>query len=259
MRKKGINSIENKPFRSLKIGEGISLIIPVFNEEKTLETIVKRCSDQSTIKQLIIVDDGSTDGSKVILNKISKNFPSSRTAALLTRKPLVTIIHHNKNLGKGVAIKTGLTKVQGKYVMVQDADLEYYPEEIIGLFKKAEKSEDGIVFGSRSHNKKKGYILAQLGNWYLNLLFNSLFGFKLKDSYTCYKLIPSKVWREVNLQSGGFEIDSELVSKLGSRGYKIIEAPISYHPRKYSEGKKIKWLDVIKATTAALKVKLFER
>ncbi len=259
MKKRGTNSIKNKPLRFLKINEGISLIIPAFNEEKTLKTIVKRCSDQPTIKQLVIVNDGSTDGSKVILNKLSKNFPSSRSAALITKKPLVTIIHHKRNLGKGMAIKTGLTKVLGKYVMVQDADLEYYPEEIAGLFKEAEKSDDGIVFGSRSHNKKKSYILAQLGNWYLNLLFNSLFGFKLKDSYTCYKLIPRKIWREVNLQSSGFEIDSELVSKLGLRGYKIIEVPISYHPRKYSEGKKIKWIDVIKATTAALKVKFFEK
>lgn len=221
----------------------ISIIIPVFNEEKTLETIIERCCNQLIVKQLIIVNDGSKDKTKSILSKISKKYP------------LVNIVHHKKNLGKGMAIKTGLSKVLGKYVMIQDADLEYYPEEIIKLFEKAEKSPDGIVFGNRSGNKQRGYILAQLGNWYLNLLFYTLFGLQLKDSYTCYKLIPRKIWQEINLQSNGFEIDAELVSKLSKRKFKIIEIPISYHPRKYSEGKKIKWVDVIKATIVALRVR----
>lgn len=225
------------------IKQGVSLIIPVFNEEKTLEIIVERCCNQPIVKQLVIVNDGSKDKTKLILSKISKKYP------------LVTIIHHRKNLGKGMAIKTGLSKALGKYVMVQDADLEYYPEEIIKLFKKAEKSHYGIVFGNRSSNKQKSYFLAQLGNWYLNLLFYTLFGLKLEDSYTCYKLMPRKIWQEINLQSNSFEIDAELVSKLGRKGYKIVEIPISYHPRKYSEGKKINWIDVIKATIVALKVR----
>lgn len=238
-----------------RIEDGLSLIIPVLNEEKTLETIIKRSYNQPIVKQLIIINDGSIDQTKSILNKISKLYPSSETIARKRKKPLVTIVHHKKNLGKGMAIKTGLSKILGKYVMVQDADLEYHPEEIINLFEKAEKSKDGIVFGNRSHNKQKSYLLAQFGNWYLNLLFYILYGIKLEDSYTCYKLMPKKIWQELNLRSSGFEIDAELVSKLGIKGYKIIEIPISYNPRKYSEGKKIRWIDVIKATIVALKIR----
>ncbi len=229
------------------IKQGLSLIIPVFNEEKTIELIIKRCHSLPLAKQLIVVNDGSKDKTKSVLGKISKKYPS------------VTIIHHQTNLGKGMAIKTGLSQALGKYVLVQDADLEYYPEEIVRLYEKAEGASDGIVFGNRSANKQKGYILAQLGNWYLNLLFFSLFGLQLQDSYTCYKLIPRKIWQRINLQSNGFEIDAELVSKLGREGYKIIEVPISYHPRKYSEGKKINWIDVIWATKVAFKIRFFTK
>lgn len=228
-----------------KIKDGVSLIIPVLNEEKTLTTIIDKCSTQPIVKQLVIVNDGSTDKTLDILNKISNNKCGAR----------ITVLHHEHNLGKGAAIKTGLTQVLGKYVMVQDADLEYSPDEIKQLFKEAERHKDGIVFGTRSHHKKKGYILAQLGNWYLNLMFNFLFGYKLTDSYTCYKLIPKNIWQKMDLKSNGFEIDAELLAKLGVKGYSIKEVPISYFPRKYSEGKKIKWFDLFKATGAALKVR----
>src|SRR3989344_8802644 len=223
---------------------GVSLIIPVLNEEKTIAAIIDKCSRQPVVKQLIIVNDGSDDNTRSILNRIAK------------KNPRITILHHERNLGKGAAIKTGLTKVLGKYVMVQDADLEYSPEEIKYLFNEAEKTKNGIIFGTRSHHKKKGYILAQLGNWYLNLMFNFLFGYRLTDSYTCYKLIPRTIWEKMKLRSNGFEIDAELIAKLGIWGYKITEIPISYFPRKYSEGKKIKWLDLFKATGAAIKVRL---
>ena len=239
--------MKNKQRHHLQVEEDVSLIIPVLNEEKTLTTIIDKCFTQPVIKQLVIVNDGSTDNTRSILNKIAEKNNTS---------PLITILHHERNLGKGAAIKTGLTKVLGKYVMVQDADLEYSPDEIKYLFNEAEKIKNGIVFGTRSHHKKKGYLLAQLGNWYLNVMFNLLFGYKLTDSYTCYKLIPRTIWQKMNLKSNGFEIDAELLSKLGVNGYQIQEIPISYFPRKYSEGKKIKWLDLFKATWIAIKVRL---
>lgn len=225
--------------------DGVSLIIPVLNEEKTLSTIIDRCSAQSVVRQLVIVNDGSTDNTRSILSEINRK----------TAKPLITVLHHKRNMGKGAAIKTGLMKVSGKYVMVQDADLEYSPDEIKNLFTEAEKIGNGIVFGTRSHHKKKGYIVAQIGNWYLNVMFNFLFGYHLTDSYTCYKLLPRVIWEKINLKSNGFEIDSELIAKLGINGYKITEIPISYFPRKYSEGKKIKWIDLFKATWIALKIR----
>lgn len=238
---------KGKLIRQLK---GVSLIIPVLNEEKTLETIVERCSKQKVLKQLVIVNDGSTDRSREVLEKLKKR-------SFKIKGPLITVIHHKINMGKGAAIKTGLMNTLGEYTMVQDADLEYYPEEIVKLYDRAVKSRDGIVFGTRTRGKNKGYLLAQLGNWYLNTMFNFLFGLNLTDCYTCYKLMPNKIWQKLNLKSNGFEIDSELVARLGVRRLKIVEEPISYNPRKYSEGKKIKWVDLIKATTAALNVRFF--
>ncbi len=222
---------------------GVSLVIPVLNEEKTIAAIIDKCSRQPMVKQLIIVNDGSSDNTQSILDKIVR------------KKPIVTVLHHKQNLGKGAAIKTGLTKVSGKYVMVQDADLEYSPSDIKYLVSEAEKTKNGIVFGTRSHHKKKGYLLAQLGNWYLNLMFNLLFRLNLTDSYTCYKLMPRSVWLKLDLKSNGFEIDSELLAKLGINGFKVKEIPISYFPRKYSEGKKINWLDLFKATWVAFKIR----
>lgn len=222
----------------------VSLIIPTYNEEKTIETIINRCFKQDIVTQIVVVNDGSTDNTKNILKRLTNRWQR------------LIVINHPKNLGKGAAIKSGLTKAIGKYIMIQDADLEYFPEEIVKLFKKAEKSKDGIIFGTRSHLKKKGYLLAQLGNWYLNLLFNILFNLSLTDSYTCYKLMPKTIWHELKLESNGFEIDSELVSKLGKSKYKILEVLINYQPRKYSEGKKINWMDVIKATIVAFRIRL---
>lgn len=239
--------MKSKNKNNLSGKEGVSLIIPVFNEEKTLKTIIDKCSTQSIISQLVIVNDGSTDDTRDILNIIGKKNSFN---------PIITVLHHNKNKGKGAAIKTGLEKVLGKYVMVQDADLEYSPEEIKDLYNEAQRIGDGIVFGSRSHHKKKGYLLAQLGNWYLNVMFNLLFGYNLTDSYTCYKLIPRVIWQKMDLKSNGFEIDSELIAKLGINNYKIREIPISYFPRKYSEGKKIKWTDLFKASWIAFKIRL---
>lgn len=232
--------------RDLKLEEGVSLIIPILNEENTIASVIERCAQQPVVRQLVVVNDGSTDGTKKILEKLKVDFP---------KQPLLTIIHHKVNQGKGAAIITGLTEVKGKYVMVQDADLEYYPEDIIKLFERAEDSRDGIVFGTRSHNRKKGYILAQIGNLYLNIMFNLLYNLRLTDAYTCYKLMPRPVWQELNVLSRGFEYDAELVSKLGKKGYKILEVPINYSPRSFEEGKKINWKDVIRATTAALKVR----
>jgi dolichol-phosphate mannosyltransferase len=227
--------------------DGISLIIPAYNEARTISLIINRCAKISAVKQIVVINDGSKDDTKKVLSKILKSW--KKTSKLL-------ITHHKKNLGKGAAIETGLKRVTGKYVMVQDADLEYFPEEITKLFNKAQKSKDGIVFGTRSHNKKKGYILAQLGNLYLETMFNLLYNYSLTDSYTCYKLLPKKIWLELNLKTKGFEIDAELISKLGTKGYKIEEVPISYNPRNFSDGKKIGWPDLIKATIVAFKIRL---
>lgn len=231
----------------IKTTKKVSLIIPALNEEKTIKSIIDRCFKLDFVKQVIVVNDGSTDATRSILEKIKSSLPR--------RGPDLVIIHHKKNLGKGTAIRTGLKHANGEYVMIQDADLEYSPEEVKILLLETKKSKDKIVFGLRGRNRRKGYLLAQLGNYYLSLMFNILFNYRLKDSYTCYKLIPRKIWNELDLKSNGFEIDAELIAKMGMRGYKIKETPISYNPRTYGEGKKIKWIDLLKATRVALEVR----
>jgi len=237
--------LANMPVKKTK---EVSLIIPAFNEEKTIKSILDRCFSLDYVKQIVVVNDGSTDNTKEILEKI-KESRRHKSVELF-------IVHHTLNSGKGAAIKTGLKYVNGEYVMIQDADLEYSPEDVKNLLIEANRSEDKIVFGSRGHNKRKSYFLALLGNYYLSLMFNILFNYRLEDSYTCYKLIPRKIWKELNLKSTGFEIDSELIAKMGVRGYKIKEVPISYKPRTFQEGKKIRWTDVLKASKVALEVRL---
>lgn len=224
----------------------VSVIIPVFNEEETVSVVIDRCAKQKIIKELVVINDGSTDNSKAIIDKLSKKY----------NKVPIYAINHKVNLGKGAAIKSGLKKVSSRYVIVQDADLEYFPNEIVKLAERAEKSKDHIVFGRRVFYKKRGYLLARIGNAYLKVLFFILFGCKLKDPYTCYKLIPRKIWLQLDLTANGFEIDTEIIGKLEIRKYEIVEEPISYNPRKFSEGKKVTWVDVIKATLTALSLRL---
>jgi glycosyltransferase involved in cell wall biosynthesis len=231
-----------------KNAKEVSLIIPAFNEEKTIRSMINRCLKLDFVKQIIVVNDGSTDNTKNVLEKIK---PSGKHSHIE-----LVAVHHKVNLGKGAAIKTGLKYVNGEYVMIQDADLEYDPGDVRSLLTEARHSEDKIVFGSRGHNKRKSYFLALLGNYYLSLMFNVLFNYRLEDSYTCYKLIPRKIWKELDLRSNGFEIDSELIAKMGVKGYKIREVPISYEPRTYKEGKKIKWTDLLKASLVALEIRL---
>ena len=231
-----------------KNAKEVSLIIPAFNEEKTIRSMINRCLKLDFVKQIIVVNDGSTDNTKNVLEKIK---PSGKHSHIE-----LVAVHHKVNLGKGAAIKTGLKYVNGEYVMIQDADLEYDPGDVRSLLTEARHSEDKIVFGSRGHNKRKSYFLALLGNYYLSLMFNVLFNYRLEDSYTCYKLIPRKIWKELDLRSNGFEIDSELIAKMGVKGYNIREVPISYEPRTYKEGKKIKWTDLLKASLVALEIRL---
>lgn len=231
-----------------KNAKEVSLIIPAFNEEKTIRSMINRCLKLDFVKQIIVVNDGSTDNTKNVLEKIK---PSGKHSHIE-----LVAVHHKVNLGKGAAIKTGLKYVNGEYVMIQDADLEYDPGDVRSLLTEARHSEDKIVFGSRGHNKRKSYFLALLGNYYLSLMFNVLFNYRLEDSYTCYKLIPRKIWKELDLRSNGFEIDSELIAKMGVKGYKIREVPISYEPRTYKDGKKIKWTDLLKASLVALEIRL---
>jgi glycosyltransferase involved in cell wall biosynthesis len=224
----------------------LSIIIPVFNEEETLEEVLNRVSAAPVFdyrKEIIVVDDGSTDGTRELLERLRGKF---------------NFVHlrHPANFGKGRAIQTGLEKVSGQLVLIQDADLEYNPlnyQDLLKIFKK----NNSVVYGSRNiAPKRRGYFHYVLGVWFLTTFVNLLFGSKLTDVYTCYKLFPADSIRSIPLESNGFEFEAEITAKLLSRGHQIKEVPIDYNPRRFKEGKKIRFKDGLKGLWTILRCRL---
>jgi SAM-dependent methyltransferase len=212
----------------------ISIVIPVYNEEKTLDSILKKLFDLNLPgyeKEIIVVDDGSTDGTKEILSNYQNK---------------LKVHNHHKNSGKGSAVKSGLELATGDLAVIQDADLEYDPQELPNLLKLL-RDEKTLVFGSRNlhHEPRKNFIVQRVGVWFLTKLINYLYGANLTDVWTCYKIFPTKI--KHYFVAGKF--DSEILFTLNAlyNGYKIEEGPISHKPRSKSEGKKIKISDGISA------------
>ena len=220
----------------------LSVVIPVLNEEKTINKILIKVLKQKSAVEVIVIDDGSTDRTLEVLKNFSK-----------TNKK-IKLLRHKKNLGKGAAVINGLKKVSSDYLLIQDADLEYNPDEYIKLVSKV--SADTVVYGSRMIKKNThAYERTYIGNLVLTYICNFLFGTKLTDSYTCYKLLPTKIAKKLNLKSQGFELEAEITAKLAKKKINIFEVPISYSPRKYEEGKKIKALDALKGVFTLLRIK----
>ena len=213
----------------------ISILIPVFNEEKTIDLILKKVLKETTFwqREIIVINDGSTDQT---LKKLQK-FLSE-----------IILINLPKNQGKGQALKKGLEKATGDVIIIQDADLEYEPKDYSRILEPILKGETEIVFGSRNLRQRK-YIYKRylFGGIFLTELLNFIFKTKLTDINTGYKVFKKKILKEIGIQSRGFEVCEELTVKALKRKLKIIEVPVSYNPRTFQEGKKIKWLDGLKA------------
>lgn len=218
----------------------LSVIIPVYNEEKTILEVVRRVQKVQIEKEIVIVDDGSTDNTRDIL----KNLESEGIAIIL----------HGKNSGKGSAIQTGLSNVSGKYVVIQDADLEYDPEEYHILLKPLEDGRASVVYGSRFAGSHTAFLFWHyLGNKFLTLVTNALYNASLTDMETCYKMMNREIMKGVDLRSKRFDCEPEMTAKILKRGYRIYEVPISYTGRDFSEGKKISWRDGTKALWVLIK------
>ncbi len=206
----------------------VSIIIPVYNEEKTIEKVIAEIKKVPIEKELIVVDDGSSDRTKEILKNIED----------------IKKIFFDKNQGKGSAIRAGLRLATGDIVIIQDADLEYNPFDYLKLLKPFLKHGKGIaVYGSRFKGGGKFLFLSRLANIILNFFTNLLFGGKISDMETCYKVLPREIMLSLNLKSKRFEIEPEITAKLLKKKIKIVEIPISYEARKV--GKKIKPKDGI--------------
>lgn len=219
----------------------LTIIVPVFNEETTLKEIIKRIVSANPEAEILYVDDGSKDASLSILRQESR-----REDTVLTKE----------NGGKGSAIRLAIPHAKGDFITVQDADLEYDPKEIATLVDATKQNHGAAIFGSRflrpNPNLYKRYLL---GNKVLTFILNFLFGGTLTDSYTCYKLFPTDILKNLNLEANGFEIEAEFCAKLLKKGILIIEVPISYHPRSLKEGKKIRFRDAWKGIATMFRVR----
>ncbi len=219
----------------------LSVIVPVYNEAKTIQQILEKISLLDVDKEIIVVDDGSSDGSdKILRANTSGN---------------IKLIHHTSNRGKGCAILTGLSQAQGEFVLIQDADLEYDPRDYFKLLEKAKDDNVDIVLGARFLKGYKGVFLHRMGNRFLTGLLNLLFNVRLNDCFTCYKLIRRSVFNALNLKAKGFDIEIEIIAKALKKKLRIAEVFVSYHPRSYSEGKKIRCNDGLHAALSIFKYK----
>jgi len=218
----------------------LSVIIPAYNEEKTLPVILKQVIDVPFDKEIIIVDDGSTDGTP----KILKQYHHIKG---------IKIIRHQSNKGKGMAVRTALRHVTGNIVIIQDADLEYDPQDYQALIEPVKNMKELVVYGARTWAKKRSHILSYLGCKILSFLTNVLYSQNLTDEPTCYKVFDSGLLKSIPLDCKGFEFDPEITAKVSKRGVKIKEIPIKYYPRSFKEGKKITWVDGIIAVWTLIK------
>jgi len=228
----------------------ISIVIPVYNEKKTILEILKRVGnvnleDLGFEKEIIIVDDGSTDGTREILKKLRNKY---------------NIIFHPENKGKGSAIKSGLKKITGDYVIIQDADLEYDPQDYRVLLECAINNQAQVVYGSRTLNKKNKYshFIYYLGGKLLSFLTSFLYKTKITDEATGYKLFKAELLKNISLEGEGFDFCPEVTAKILKQKIKIFEVPINYYPRKKKEGKKIRLSDGILAAFLLIKLR-FEK
>ncbi|MGH9256615.1 MAG: glycosyltransferase family 2 protein [Vicinamibacterales bacterium] len=213
----------------------LSVVMPAFNEAATIEEIVRRVVALSLRIELIVVDDASTDGTRQLLQGLQQQLG-------------FTLLLQPHNQGKGAALRRGFEVVTGDLVVIQDADLEYSPEELPMLIELICQGRADVVYGSRFLGRHRVFLFSHyLGNRLLTLLTNVLYNTMLTDMETCYKVMRIDVLRSMKLHSNGFGIEPELTAKIFKRGYRVYEVPITYDGRGYEEGKKIGWRDGVVA------------
>ncbi len=224
----------------------LSVIMPVYNEARTIEEIVRRVKAVTIPKELIIVDDGSTDGTREKLRAL----PPSED---------VRTVFHPRNRGKGAAVRTGLGIARGAVAVIQDADLEYDPQEFHDLLAPIFRGDADVVFGSRltgGRPQRVHLFWHKVANRFLALVHNVLYNSTLTDMETCYKAFTRAVFESLQLRANGFDIEPEIAAKVCKGGWRVYEIPISYYGRTYSEGKKIRLKDGLIALWALLKYRL---
>ncbi|MCX5856674.1 MAG: glycosyltransferase family 2 protein [Deltaproteobacteria bacterium] len=226
----------------------LSIVIPVFNEVGTIEEIILRVQSVPFEKEIIVVDDFSTDGTVHLLRKID------------AIQENVKVYYHDRNQGKGAALRTGFAVVQGDVVIIQDADLEYDPREYPKLLEPILDGRADVVYGSRFLGGPHRVLSFwhSVGNKFLTLLSNTVTNLNLTDMETCYKAFRTEVLNDLSLKSNRFGFEPEFTMKIAKRKFRIYEVPISYSGRTYHEGKKINWKDGVAAIYTILRYGFFD-
>ena len=225
----------------------LSIIIPCFNEIKTLEEVIKKVKNSPiSSKEIIIIDDFSTDGSREFLRNL--------------KDELITIKFHEYNKGKGAALNTGFKNAKGRIIIIQDADLEYDPSEYPNLINPILDNKADVVYGSRfkgGQPHRVVYFWHRVGNGFLTLLSNIFTDLNLSDMETCYKAFKSDILKNIKIEESRFGFEPEITAKISKNDFRIYEVGISYYGRTYKEGKKIGWKDGIQAIWCILKYNIF--
>lgn len=224
----------------------LSVVMPVFNERETIEEIIARVLAVPLKLELIVVDDCSTDGTRDMLKRLQERHGFK-------------LLLQERNQGKGAALRRGFAEVKGDIVVIQDADLEYSPEEFPQLIELISQGRADVVYGSRFLGRHRVFLFTHYaGNRLLTLITNALYNTILSDMETCYKAMRVEVLRSFKLESDGFGIEPELTAKIFKRKYRVYEVPITYDGRGYEEGKKITWRDGVVALWVLLKYRFTE-
>lgn len=224
----------------------LSVVIPIYNERATIEELVSRVRRVDLDKEIILVDDCSTDGTRDILIRLAK-------------EEGILVTYHDRNQGKGAALRTGFAKASGEMIIVQDADLEYDPEEYPRLIKPILDGKADMVLGTRfggGDSHRVLYFWHYLGNRFLTLASNVFTNLNLSDMETCYKVFRREVLAQIHIEEERFGFEPEIVAKVARGGWRVYEVGISYSGRTYSEGKKIGWRDGLRAMWCILKYNL---
>jgi glycosyltransferase involved in cell wall biosynthesis len=220
----------------------LSVIVPVYNEAKTIKQVIDKIIAVPIEKEIVVVDDSSTDGTDKILRSLLYDN--------------LKVIHHSSNRGKGAAVLTALGHAAGEYVIVQDADFEYDPADYIKLMDVIQRGGGDLILGARFTEGYHGMKIPKAGNRFLTGLMNMLFGVKLNDCFTCYKLMRKADLLGLSLGSNSFDIEIEILAKAIRKKMRIVEVPVSYNPRTYQEGKKIRIKDGAWAVLRIFKFRL---
>lgn len=229
----------------------LSIIIPVYNEAKTVAESIKRVKEAKIggiEKEIVVINDGSTDATAEVLKKFKND-------------KMVRVVTHKINQGKSRALRTGFEEMSGEVVVIHDADLEYDPNDFRQMLEMMREKKARVVYGSRRLRKKNvqySGLNFYLGGLFLTYMVNWLYGAKISDEPTCYKMFESKLLQSLKLKSERFEFCPEVTAKVLKQGIKIYEVPISYSPRKVIQGKKIKWKDFFEAVWTLLKYRFVD-